>query len=55
MADRPAPEIEVTPEMIEAGAVAFCSFDSRFELEEDAAVRVYEAMESVRLGLIQRQ
>jgi hypothetical protein len=48
--DRPD-EIEVTPEMIEAGERAFCSYGSRFEDVIDVVVRVYEAMERVRLSL----
>jgi hypothetical protein len=43
-----APEIEITPEMKEAGIEAFCSFDS-----DDPAswivIAVYEAMEGARL------
>ena len=40
-------EVEVTPEMIEAGFAAF-SFDERFEGLGDAITRVYVAMEDSR-------
>lgn len=53
--DRSDTEIEVAPEMIEAGAEEFLSFDSRFEVEDDCVVRVYEAMERMRLELIERE
>jgi hypothetical protein len=48
-ADRPATEstieeIEITPEMIEAGVLEFLSFDSRFDSEEDAVTLIYQAM-----------
>jgi len=42
-------EIEVTPEMIEAGEEEFLSFDSRFERESDCVARVYKVMERTRL------
>ena len=38
------PEIEITPEMIEAGALAFSAYDSRFEPIEVAALRVFQSM-----------
>ena len=53
-ADRPAnepTEIEVTPEMVEAGVVEFCHFDSRFEDETDAVVRVYRVMAALAPSL----
>jgi hypothetical protein len=40
----PAPEIEITPEMIEAGASALFDHDSRFEGEEEAVARIFRAM-----------
>lgn len=39
-----APEIEVTPAMIEAGVKAFYAYDSRFEAEEAGVARIYRAM-----------
>lgn len=43
-ATKPTEEIEVTPEMIEAGALALMSFDSRYESCEQGAMAVFEAM-----------
>jgi hypothetical protein len=46
-ADRPAlntDEIEVTPEMIEAGTAEFCGYDPRFEGPEDVVPEIYRAM-----------
>jgi hypothetical protein len=44
-------EIEITPEMIEAGVVALVSYNPDFELEEDAAARIFKAMITVsRMG-----
>ncbi len=37
-------EIEITPKMIEAGVLAMSSFDSRFEPEEVAVVRIFRAV-----------
>jgi hypothetical protein len=42
--DRPAIETEITPEMIAAGVGALVAYDERFDLEEDAVVRIYTAM-----------
>lgn len=43
--DRPeACEIEITPEMIEAGLGAWSDFDERFESPEEMIERVYRAM-----------
>ena len=40
-----APEqIEITPEMIEAGLEAFCSHDDRFHSEEETVALIYLAM-----------
>lgn len=42
-------EIEITPEMIEAGAEALRGFDGGYmEPHEDAAERIYRAMWHVR-------
>ena len=35
---------EITPEMVTAGEAAFCSYDSRFEMPEDAVIEIYIAM-----------
>lgn len=46
-ADRPAhdiEELEITPEMIEAGVSEFYSFDPRFEDADAVVVRVFSAM-----------
>jgi len=43
-------EVEVTPEMIEAGKAALSSFNTDYELLEDAVIRIYEAMASARLA-----
>jgi hypothetical protein len=40
----PEDEIEITPEMIEAGAEELCTFNSDFESHEKAARRIYRAM-----------
>ena len=53
LADRPAhreKEIEITPEMIEAGVLALCSFDPRFEDEEEAVRRIFSEMTKPRNG-----
>jgi hypothetical protein len=39
---------EITPEMIEAGALEFARYDPRFESDEEAAVRIYQAMVSAK-------
>jgi hypothetical protein len=36
--------IEVTPEMIEAGAMAFADGDLRFDSENEIVIRIYRAM-----------
>jgi hypothetical protein len=43
-----APDIEITLEMIRAGAAAYLDFDLRGGEIEDRIERVYLAMESVR-------
>lgn len=40
-------DIEITPEMIEAGAVELSRFNSDFECLEEAAARIYRAMVAV--------
>lgn len=40
----PTDEIEITPEMIEAGVLAFVEHDDFFEGKEDAVRRVFRAM-----------
>jgi hypothetical protein len=37
-------EIEITPEMIEAGVVEFDCHSPKFDLEEDSVVRIYRAI-----------
>ena len=44
-----AEEIEITPEMVEAGVSALLDYDSRFEGEDTAVVRVFEAMLGARV------
>lgn len=55
MSDRPAEpdtdEIEITPEMMEAGGRVLGGFSTYFESEPYWAERVYRAMEKVRRGL----
>jgi hypothetical protein len=49
--DRPAhteDEIEVTPEMIEAGEIEFVRFDSRFEGPDEVVLRIYKVMRKAR-------
>jgi hypothetical protein len=49
--DRPAldiDEIEITPEMVKAGAREVLLYDSRFEGPEDLAIRVFEVMTEAR-------
>ena len=36
--------IEITEEMIDAGAGELCGFDSRYESMEEAVVRIFTAM-----------
>ena len=42
------PEIEVTPEMVEAGVRAAAQWDPRFEEPAGLVEQVYEAMELAR-------
>jgi hypothetical protein len=51
MTDRPAhnpDEIEVTPEMVDAGALAFSGYDSNFDRSEDLVCEIYLAMSRAR-------
>ncbi len=51
MLDRPVretDEIEVTPEMIEAGVLEFYSFDNRFDIAEEAVEKILRAMLKAR-------
>ena len=44
IADDDLSEIEITPEMIEAGLYVFSGMDTRFELEEDVVADIFVAM-----------
>ncbi len=44
----PENEVEVTPEMIEAGCHEYLSYDERFERLSAAVVRIWRAMERAR-------
>ena len=48
-------EIEVTPEMIEAGVLAFSSYDCRFEPCEAAVLRVFRSMLETASPKIERR
>lgn len=48
-------EIEITLEMARAGAREIERFDNRFESAEDAATRVFVAMLSVRVGVLNKR
>jgi hypothetical protein len=37
-------EVEITPEMIEAGVRAFCGYDARFEGPADIVTEIFDAM-----------
>jgi hypothetical protein len=43
-AGAPADEIEITPEMIEAGTLALSKHDEEFESSDEAVVRIFRAM-----------
>ena len=47
----PAPEseIEVTPEMIEAGALELAGFDRVFDTHDEGAVRIFIKMIAARI------
>jgi hypothetical protein len=51
-AGAPVREVEITPAMMEAGILAYVSYDSRFEELEDVVTRVYRAMEAVRNAVL---
>lgn len=58
MSDRPAPtedEIEVTPEMIEAGVAALAAHSPRFYTTDEIAASVYRAMSRENRGLVFRK
>ena len=44
IANATVPEIEVTPEMIEAGCREFVGFDSQLDVPEDVVREIYSAM-----------
>ena len=46
-AGAPEDEIEVTPEMIEAGVNEFCAYDARFESAEDVVALIFRRMTAV--------
>ncbi len=43
-------EIEITPEMIEAGCTEIASYNLDFESREDAVRRIYSEMEKARIA-----
>jgi hypothetical protein len=43
-------EIEVTQEMADAGAILLSGYHTLYSGEHSWAIRVYQAMEAVRLG-----
>jgi hypothetical protein len=43
-----APEIEITPAMIEAGVEAFCAFDRFYDTRAEIVAGVFRAMEAAR-------
>ena len=47
--DEPTDEIEITPEMIDAGGAAYMDADLRFDMLEDIASNIYRAMEAARI------
>jgi hypothetical protein len=53
MSDTPTDDdIEITPEMLKAGAEAVAAYDERFEQPTDCANEVYLAMERARRGIV---
>ena len=48
LAGAPANEIEITPEMIEAGVMAFCSFKSGMETSEEVVEEIFKKMISAK-------
>jgi hypothetical protein len=55
-ADAAAPEIEITPAMIEAGVDAFCGFDRLYDTRAKIVEGVFRAMEAARsnLGVLEK-
>jgi len=51
-AGAPVREVEITSAMMEAGILAYVSYDSRFEELEDVVPRVYRSMEAVRNAVL---
>jgi hypothetical protein len=47
-AGAPEIEIEITPEMIEAGVIAFCSFRSGMETSEEVVEEIFKKMISAK-------
>ena len=43
-----ATEVEITPEMIEAGLAAYAGMSRRFHLDAEIVVQVYRDMEAIR-------
>lgn len=41
-------DVEVTPEMVEAGVIQLSKFSEEFERWEDAAIRIYNAMQKAK-------
>lgn len=41
-------EIEITPEMVEAGKIALAAYSPYFHLEEEGVIAIYMAMASAR-------
>lgn len=48
MPDRSAPEIEITPEMIEAGALELKAFSKDYFSFEDGVIAIYRSMREIR-------
>jgi hypothetical protein len=46
----PESDIEITPEMVEAGTAALGTFDFRFGHPSEAVERIFKAMLSARTG-----
>jgi hypothetical protein len=46
MSDTPESEIEITPEMIDAGVAALYASDRRFDADDEIVARIYRAMQS---------
>lgn len=48
-------EVEITPEMIEAGLDEWAVFDERFESKERALARIYQAMTTLKMSGLARE